>query len=982
MRRLLFILVLGFLTIPNSLLADCHVVSVQALWQVFNGYIEEFNADNIIVTLNWIDQDGDSHSEEHPTSSRGIVSFDNLNNLQTGTLSAIDPRGVSEFDPIDIDGSEANEYGNLIIVYKSQELHLGVSGIVADEGIPVSGVDVHGWYNSTNFSTRTNENGRFRQPCPPYSAVRVNAPAGYTPSNYTIQELTALKSGCNFYKGALAIMGHVYASDNTGMPGVKITATDLPDVFTTHDGFFSIVVPSGYSGTVQAQSNQFAFTPPEYTFSNVTILQTEKDFVASNTSIAGRITLASDPEIGVSAVKVDFGQAGYTFSDKKGYYIKNLPAQWAGSVIPSKEKYTFVPTKLIFTSIDENVVDADFEALATFQVSGSVTLYDAGIKDVQVDILLENPITHETTTLSLQTDEQGYYSFMAPAGSHASIQASASGMIFSPKERTFKNLQCDLYEQNFKADTDLPVIAGRIKLDNAGVGNVKLVFQDGAGIIKECYSNSAGYYSMALKQASPYAGWTGTVTPQLEHFSFTPSQKSYQNLKEHLTQEDYQAASDFPFISGRASFGNVGLKNVRIVAEPTFAHGTTITVMTDAQGYYNICLNSSIWSGRLTPHYIDEYGQPFKWKPQYYQFKSISTPQTGKDFEAPLDGIYISGRVTGGLSESRTNTIQADIVFSDNVTVSTDAEGYYIRSVPNGWSGTARPQSEGYSFDPKAREYSSMTRPAIYQDYVGTPISPMISGRITDSSGRSVGNALLTFVDDNGQQTSTRSDAMGNYKKTVPYGWSGTVTPTKPGCVFDPTSRNYANVNRHLSHQNYTAATQNQMNVFTKSGVWTDVNRWSRGRVPKAGEAAWIAGDCTMNSNIPLLSMLVIDDQDGDATTMARLDMKDQKLQDIPSIINKGQLRTEYIDGMPFPSERKLGGEIIFAFNFNEVPEIGPRQIIPPGIYKKITLTGNKIVRVYGGKTAFVEEIIIEKGSHLGDPEGIGGSLELREFMP
>lgn len=38
------------------------------------------------------------------------------------------------------------------------------------------------------------------------------------------------------------------------------------------------------------------------------------------------------------------------------------------------------------------------------------------------------------------------------------------------------------------------------------------------------------------------------------------------------------------------------------------------------------------------------------------------------------------------------------------------------------------------------------------------------------------------------------TDAKGEYSITVDYGWSGTITPTKEGYIFDPASKTYTNV--------------------------------------------------------------------------------------------------------------------------------------------------------------------------------------------
>lgn len=54
----------------------------------------------------------------------------------------------------------------------------------------------------------------------------------------------------------------------------------------------------------------------------------------------------------------------------------------------------------------------------------------------------------------------------------------------------------------------------------------------------------------------------------------------------------------------------------------------------------------------------------------------------------------------------------------------------------------------------------------------------------------------------------TYTDANGNYSFTVPYGWSGTVTPSKAKVhpwTFSPEHRTYTNVTCDLNRENYSA---------------------------------------------------------------------------------------------------------------------------------------------------------------------------------
>jgi hypothetical protein len=76
-----------------------------------------------------------------------------------------------------------------------------------------------------------------------------------------------------------------------------------------------------------------------------------------------------------------------------------------------------------------------------------------------------------------------------------------------------------------------------------------------------------------------------------------------------------------------------------------------------------------------------------------------------------------------------------------------------------------------------------------------------ISGKIT-CNGSGLAGVTLTFSN-NGGTTSTGTG--GNYSHAVPYGWSGTTAPGKPGYTFVPTSKTYNFVTTDQADQNYAA---------------------------------------------------------------------------------------------------------------------------------------------------------------------------------
>jgi hypothetical protein len=73
---------------------------------------------------------------------------------------------------------------------------------------------------------------------------------------------------------------------------------------------------------------------------------------------------------------------------------------------------------------------------------------------------------------------------------------------------------------------------------------------------------------------------------------------------------------------------------------------------------------------------------------------------------------------------------------------------------------------------------------------------------VTISGNAGAGGVTLRYIDIVIKTITSASN--GTYSATIPYGWSGTITPSKSGVTFDPTSRTYNNVTANITAQNYS----------------------------------------------------------------------------------------------------------------------------------------------------------------------------------
>ena len=129
-----------------------------------------------------------------------------------------------------------------------------------------------------------------------------------------------------------------------------------------------------------------------------------------------------------------------------------------------------------------------------------------------------------------------------------------------------------------------------------------------------------------------------------------------------------------------------------------------------------------------------------------------------------------------------------------------DANGDYTTTVNYGFTGDATPQKTAYTFSPASIHYGTLTTDRYSQNYIATPPSFTLAGRITNEDDDPVPNVLLL-----GLPGTPLTDEDGQYHASVPLGFSGTATPTKTANTFTPTTRSYEDISSDLLFEDYEA---------------------------------------------------------------------------------------------------------------------------------------------------------------------------------
>jgi type II secretory pathway component GspD/PulD (secretin) len=456
---------------------------------------------------------------------------------------------------------------------------------------------------------------------------------------------------------------------------------------------------------------------------------------------ASEITQTISGSVGVPGVTMRglVGSSGQqVVTDESGYYIAVVKWGWSGTVTPYKEGYTFDPPNKSYQEITGDQENQDYTAVPiTYKISGTT-----GIEGVQMIGLPGDPVTAS----------DGSYSVEVEYGWGGTVTPTKPGYNFTPASKPYRNVGSDMPRQDYKATKITLTISG-----STGVEGVVM-----EGFPTKVVTGSNGSYSATVDW-----GWSGTVKPVKQGYTFIPEETPYTDVTFDQTNQVYTATPITFTISGSTGLAGVELK------------GFPESVFTDQDGFYQAVVPWG-WSGNVTP---ERDGYTFK--PGSMTYSQINSNRDNQVYVATQKTYTISG--SAGQQGVQMLGLQGDPI--------TGPGGSYSVTVPHGWTGTVTPILEGYDFEPPNKVYPPVTRDMTNENYSATRKMFEITG--------SVGVAGVTLQGVPGRAVQSGSD--GTYRVSVPWGWSGTITPSKEGYEFNPPSMQYTNVVGPEMNRSYTA---------------------------------------------------------------------------------------------------------------------------------------------------------------------------------
>lgn len=408
------------------------------------------------------------------------------------------------------------------------------------------------------------------------------------------------------------ISGMVTDGSSNPIAGVLLTLSTGGSVLSGADGSYSIAVNCGWEGAITPMKAGWAFTPPSLFFEYVDGNMAEQDFVGTPSSVTYTISGTVSNETGrtgMDGVTITFfdGISLHTeVTAGGGLYSYTVPIGWTGTITPSVNGYFFTPAFVAVGPLASNVTRDFTASAAVVTISGSVM--DAAL----------NPIAGVTLGLSTGgsdvTGVNGTYSFEVSFGWSGTITPSLAGWVFEPKKRTYSTVIMNQTGQTYigtRTNTRY-TISGTVTESGTGVEGVVL-----NGFPDTIVTDASGNYSTLVNH-----GWSGTVTPTLAGYIFSPANLTYSNVTASQLNQNYSALAGNPVISGTVtSPGSVGIAGVSLA----FSNDGG-TAATDENGNYSNTVPSG-WSGIVTP---SKDGYIFS--PGSRTYSSVVVGQTGQDY--------------------------------------------------------------------------------------------------------------------------------------------------------------------------------------------------------------------------------------------------------------------------------------------------------------------------------------------------------------
>ncbi len=246
------------------------------------------------------------------------------------------------------------------------------------------------------------------------------------------------KTGQNY----TATLNHYTISGNAGVAGATLKYTDgtQQTVTSNASGYYFLIVPYNWSGTVTPSKAGYTFDPPFIPYTNVQQDKTGQDYIARP------IIYHISGSTGVGGVILNYvdGTQKRVTSDPSGMYSLPVSYNWSGRVMPSKASYIFSPPSRSYANVLGDKTGENYTATHIVIIKGN-----AGVAGARLTW---------GTAQAVTADAAGAYSITAPYNWSGTVTPSKLGYSFSPPNRPYltpvtTNQTAQNYEAYFPSGT-------------------------------------------------------------------------------------------------------------------------------------------------------------------------------------------------------------------------------------------------------------------------------------------------------------------------------------------------------------------------------------------------------------------------------------------------------------------------------------------------------------------------------------------------
>jgi len=179
-----------------------------------------------------------------------------------------------------------------------------------------------------------------------------------------------------------------------------------------------------------------------------------------------------------------------------------------------------------------------------YTISGTVTLGGNPLAGVVLNGLPGDPATNA----------QGQYTATVNHGWSGTATPTLVGYTFNPPSENYINVTSD-QTTNYTAAVVTLTISGKVTLGGNSLAGVMMV-----GLPGNPVTNTLGQYA-----ATVIFGWSGTATPTLLSYTFTPASRVYSSIVVDQTAQDYAASSENRiYVFDGHDFNGDGLSDISI----------------------------------------------------------------------------------------------------------------------------------------------------------------------------------------------------------------------------------------------------------------------------------------------------------------------------------------------------------------------------------------------------------------------------------